>query len=367
MNGEHYDRLYPELKPDAGRRADLDGLPLYQVVRHTTHHCERSGYDVLACYLGVPVCPPRWWYETGRRLLAAPTFLMSRTSGNRRYNRDAAFRELYAGAHMLAHGPGLYHLIYGDSDLRYLKPLRRGQRLMATFHFPLQDNPSARHLRAFRERLAHALVMSQRQVPEFESVLGPGRVTRVPYGVDCSFFTPPVERAPSPCLRLVFIGVNGRDFQTLGRIVDRLSNDRKFELTLITDRRGAPLAAAPNIRWLQGLGTADYLRTLQQADALLLPLRMSTANSAVMEAMACGLPVLSNPGGVSDYVHDGCAVLWPEGDAGAALEILHQLQRSPDRVAAMGRAARAQALRHDWRNLVPRYEAAFRKGIRSAA
>jgi glycosyltransferase involved in cell wall biosynthesis len=362
MNFTLYDALYPALIHDITHEPTLDGVPLYHMGRHIPHHCTHSGYDALAKYLGHPLFPSFLEHAVGETVLRPATDLAARMSGIRNYTRTSALREFLATRHMARTSNSLYHMMYADSDMRYVSPRGQGNRLVATFHIPLHRKPSHRHLTHFQDRLAHALVISQSQVEEMEALFGKGRVTAVPYGVDCRFFLPAKRTPPLP-LRLVFVGVHARDFQTLGILARRLAGHKDFELTLITDRRGRDFATASNIRWKQGLSAEAYVHELQRAHALLLPLLMSTANTAILEGLACGLPALTNPGGVSEYVNDACAKLWPRGDADAAMDMLMQLKESPDTVQRMSQAAREQALRHDWRALVPIYKAAFKKAL----
>lgn len=60
----------------------------------------------------------------------------------------------------------------------------------------------------------------------------------------------------------------------------------------------------------------DLLVAYRQADLLALPLKDCTANNSILEAMACGLSVVTTDiGGIRDYVDDTCALLSARGDA----------------------------------------------------
>jgi glycosyltransferase involved in cell wall biosynthesis len=75
----------------------------------------------------------------------------------------------------------------------------------------------------------------------------------------------------------------------------------------------------------------------------------ATANNALLEAMACGLPVVSeNVGGIAEYTGPSAAVLCPMGDIAGLEKAVLELQRQPDMTIAMGRSARRRALELDW-------------------
>src|SRR5690606_16519952 len=71
----------------------------------------------------------------------------------------------------------------------------------------------------------------------------------------------------------------------------------------------------------------------------------ATANNVIVEALACGLPVISTDlVGVRDYVTPECALLTPQGDAAALAQAVRALSAAPERRAAMAEAARRRAL-----------------------
>jgi phosphatidylinositol alpha-mannosyltransferase len=77
---------------------------------------------------------------------------------------------------------------------------------------------------------------------------------------------------------------------------------------------------------------------------------MAVANNALLEQMACGLPVVATDvGAVREYLGDEAGLLFPPGDAGAlAAGVLRLLEDGPAR-RRMGIAARARALGFDHR------------------
>ena len=85
----------------------------------------------------------------------------------------------------------------------------------------------------------------------------------------------------------------------------------------------------------------------RRSRALFLPLELSTANNAVLEAMACGTGVISTRrGGVREYVADSCGALLEPGDVDAAVKQVRALARDDERTARIGHAARAHVLEH---------------------
>lgn len=71
-------------------------------------------------------------------------------------------------------------------------------------------------------------------------------------------------------------------------------------------------------------------------------------SNTILEAMACGVPVVaSDIPGTRDLVeHDVTGLLYPLGDVGRLTRITNQLLREPERMAAMGAAAKQRIAEH---------------------
>lgn len=123
---------------------------------------------------------------------------------------------------------------------------------------------------------------------------------------------------------------------------------------LITAERSRPAAKALAAR-LHFVGVQPDPRPwLQAADVLAMPSSYESYGLVVLEALACGVPVVATPTGcVPDVVTDGVngAVV-----AATAQSIGDGLRRVLDQpVAAMRAAARAEAEAHSWSAVAARY------------
>ena len=95
---------------------------------------------------------------------------------------------------------------------------------------------------------------------------------------------------------------------------------------------------------------------------MVLPSRYEELGTAVLEAMALGVPVVaSRTGGLPDVVDDGRTGLLVEpGDAPAFARAVDALVADPARRAAMAGAARRCARGYDWDRLAQRVLATYR-------
>ncbi len=147
--------------------------------------------------------------------------------------------------------------------------------------------------------------------------------------------------------RVLFIG--GRfagkgGFDLLDALGDGLG--REIDLDLVTP---APVPERRGVR-IHRLTPSDpqLLDLQQQADLLCLPTYGDACPWAVLEAMACGTPVVSTRvGGIADLLDDGRAgVLSPYGDPRALGEALRALLGDSQRRAQLAAEARLRCERH---------------------
>ena len=333
------------------------------VVRRAPHHAGASGYDRLAEYLGAEAgasvvrhkFPPR-----GTWRLARP---FARRAGLSWYGTDAFLTEIWA-AGAAARSGGIVHFLYGENSYRYaaVVPRGRGRRLVATLHLPpsvfAEYVHSARHL----ERLDAVVLVARSQLEILERLQSKPAAHVIPHGVDVEYFRPPdtVMRHE----RCLFVGRWLRDFACLGAVVEavhRAAPRVRFTLVLPPELM-SEWSGRPGVDARSGVDDAALLRAYQESALLVMPLRDTTANNAVLEAMACGLPVIATDvGGMRDYVDRDCARLAPAGNPEAMTAGVLELMQNPAARTAMGQAARSRAEVFAWprvaKQIVAMYEA----------
>jgi glycosyltransferase involved in cell wall biosynthesis len=136
--------------------------------------------------------------------------------------------------------------------------------------------------------------------------------------------------------RVADCGINVR-FDIIGH-----GPDRQRVLYTIAD-----LGLADQVRCLGWLAPEDVLRRVQQADAFLLSSLSEGISNAALEAMACGVPIITTAcGGMSEAVTDGVeGWVVPVRDATALGAALLKLAGDAPRRRRMGEAARARVER----------------------
>jgi glycosyltransferase involved in cell wall biosynthesis len=159
------------------------------------------------------------------------------------------------------------------------------------------------------------------------------------------------------------VGRYARNHALARAVAEALQDDPRFRFRFVVSRENrSHYERLPNVVTLSDLSDAKLLDEYQRAACLLLTVHLATANNAVLEAMACGLPVVCERlGGLPEYVPDTCGLLVSPGDRDALVGALRRLADDSETCLAMGRAARGRAEELDWRLAADAHRAVYRE------
>lgn len=177
----------------------------------------------------------------------------------------------------------------------------------------------------------------------------------VPYGVDLQTFTTGTSEPPARDGRFKVIYA-GQLTQRKG-ISYLLRGYRKFarsdsQLTLVGSVVGSDAPLKPYANSFEHIAhqTRPALSDLyRRSDVFVFPTLIEGMGLVVLEAMACGLPVIVTSNGPGDIVRDGIdGFVIPERDSDAVCDRLERLYRDPELRVEMGRNAAERARQFDW-------------------
>ena len=332
------------------------------------NHAARSGYQALAAYLpearylhAIRADPPGGLPLLGARLARRVAF-------SRWYLGGSAALEAQAWRQLRAGFSGIVHSMWADHDLGFLDLLldRRRHRLVGSFH---NCSDTFIHTIRFPRRLRRfdaIILMSRTQAPFFlEAGVQPDRIHVVPHGIDTDYFHPRASDPSSPIGPIRPIGPisNGftvlaaggyrRNFPLLREVCLRLTHEPGIRFEIIAPEAfRETFNDVPNARFRTALNDSEFLAAYQTSSCLLQTVENATANNVILEAMACGQPVVAETiGGIPEYVDRTCAILTAPGDADALAAAVLALHRTPSMREALAAGARKKAQQLDWKNI----------------
>jgi glycosyltransferase involved in cell wall biosynthesis len=175
-----------------------------------------------------------------------------------------------------------------------------------------------------------------------------------PYGVDFDFWTPrKLATDYQGPLRVVFVGqvTPAKGVPYLIEAWKRASLG-DAELCLIGNWGLSENAAAffpKNVTWKGARGPREVRDEYQRADLMVFPSCYEGFGLVILEAMACGLPLIcSRSTAGPELLTDACGWLYEPSDVDCLTDLLQQAAADRERLKTMGEKARERAEEFSW-------------------
>ena len=328
--------------------------------------------EAIACHPGIDltVLVPRAWrdergtmqleraHTVGYRLLVTPIVF----NGSYHLHYYPQLRK-----HMAA-GPHILHIDEEPYNFATWHALRLAQRAGVKALFFSWQNIARRYPWPFRAMEAHVLHNADRAIYGSASAAAVGRakgfrgeLAVIPqFGVDPQIFTPPSEpHSAAVPFRIGYVGrlVPEKGVDVLLRAATVLGPDSTVDIIGAGPQLAALRAQAVRagigdaVRFTAWLPSAQMPQRLRELDVLVLPARTQPNwreqfGRVLVEAMACGVPVIGSTCGEIPSVIGDAGIVVPEGDVAALAEALRRLRDDRQLCARLGESGRARVLQH---------------------
>ncbi len=242
------------------------------------------------------------------------------------------------------------HILHFEDHFMFLDQWRKAPRdLVATLHIP-REQWTPGEIEGLKH-LSSAIVLYQHDIEYFESYVGNGRVKFIRHGVDVDFFRP--RSTPAHGNRILYPGHYLRNTSMLARLIQRLSAkhpDLEFHLLVPEAFREQPgldeLQGHPGVVWHQNLNDDELRNLICSCYLTLLPMNDSGANTAIVESLACGTPVLTTDvGGIRDYGGGSVYPVVENDDDNAMLDLVEEYLVNAKRRDEVSQASRDFAVK----------------------
>ncbi|HKW16131.1 MAG TPA: glycosyltransferase family 4 protein [Terriglobales bacterium] len=194
----------------------------------------------------------------------------------------------------------------------------------------------------------------------------------IPTGVDTRFYVPLQYRAPNPRPRVFFAG-SLRHYKQPQCVVDAAARFTNADFRIAGEGSLAPVLASRvaelglrNVSIL-GLLSAEQLRgEYQNADVFFFPSKWEGSPKVVLEAAACGLPVIVRNDYAPETVLDGLTGYVTNSDE-QIFDRLEALLGNPALRQQMGANGRRLSEKYDWNLITMQWEDTFSRLMRRDA
>ena len=263
-----------------------------------SHHGKYSGYQKIVEYLKPSVYLDRDKYDF--------TIPKLNFRGGNKINiflkkiRDKMF---FDDLYKICHNPEIYviHFLYPENTLAFCPfEIPKDKIVISTFHQPntfyidIFENKFINESAIINfRRCDKAILLCKDQIEVFKSITGINSVHFIPHGIDTLHFKPnSINRKAN---HILFLGNWLRDFECAAGVFKTLSRiNKNIKVTVICNKENhTHFRGISNVQCLSNISDDNLLILLQTYTLLFLPLKSATANNAILEATACGLPVLT--------------------------------------------------------------------------
>jgi glycosyltransferase involved in cell wall biosynthesis len=216
------------------------------------------------------------------------------------YDSSSVQKDLALINQMLKNNDGIAHFLNGERDLRF----------STSFHEP--PATIIKEIQNFKyiNRLDGAIAVGINQLQLLKDKIGGDAISYIPHGVDTNYFSPVSEEWEK--YTCIMVGQHLRDFDVLEKVVFELKRKLpKFKLKVIIREDFVNLLPkSENIEIYNNVSDEKLKELYRSASFLLLPLKEVTACNAILEALACGIPVItSDLEGNRGYLDESCSFM----------------------------------------------------------
>lgn len=285
-----------------------------------------------------------------------------RMGGPKPYGISDLYAEIKGLKAFLTNNADIIFYLDGEHSIHFLpriislfQGIRKKPKLIGMFHQPPDKlktliGPKVLGL------IDHCIVLTAYQANFLSKYIPYKKISIVPHGVDTNFFLPAQKKDKNGKLICLSVGYWMRDYETVFKVAEMLSDINNIEFHIVSSAVQPP-EKLPNIVIHRGITDQELLLLYQKSNILFMPLLDATANNVILEALACGLPVITTRlPGTEEYIDQNNGFLVDSKDTEQFSDIILKLSKHQKSLQIMSNAARKHALKLSWENISKQIE-----------
>lgn len=322
-------------------------MNIVHITTRMRHHSLHSGYDRLSDYILCEKFNSGW---VSKSLGLIPSRLWGLLLRKRNlYLVPELKREIDLQIRTLFRSDSIFHFLYGENDFRRFCPQGKS-KLFITYHFPPEKYSQYFTRPPNLKRVNAIIVVGSNQADYFARWIPKEKILFIPHGIDTEYYMPGENEVRDH--KILFVGTHLRDFDVLKGVIERIEQlSINLSFTIVTFKENWKIFQGLNkIELLADVTEAKLLQLYQNHAALFLPLIDGTANNTLLEAAACGLPIITTDvGGVRDYLDDESAIILRSKKIDTVVSTIMDILNDVRKRKELASNARQKMFTYDWK------------------
>jgi len=229
-------------------------------------------------------------------------------------------------AKVLSRKNSIVHYLYGDSAvglIPYIHNLLPG-KLILTIHACPSDYKEVIQFPHLLKKIDGLILLGSNQKEYLEAMqFDSEKMHVIPHGVNLEFFTPMENKLDNDDLQVLLVGNWRRNFELYRKVIETCQAEKIIFHVVTQQFNHEHFRGLSNVKLYSAISDQSLKDLYQTTDVLFMALTDAVANNVLLEAAACGLPIICEDiGAVKEYFSEEEVLYFEQNAVQQAIDIL---------------------------------------------